>query len=97
MTQSIISVGLFLVLLACLPWLIKRLQKRNSAHGMLPDSQSRLISAIAVGPSQKVVTVEVGPEGARHWITVGVTQQNITLLHAVALPATTAVSATLHR
>ena len=86
MTQSIITVGLFLALLACLPWAIKWLQKKNAAGGAAPDGQSRLVSAVAVGPHQKVVTVEVGPEGARHWLTLGVTQQNVTLLHTDAMP-----------
>jgi flagellar protein FliO/FliZ len=87
MTQSYITVGIFLALLACMPWLIKWLQKRTPASGAVPDSQSRLMSAVAVGPHQKVVTVEVGPEGSRHWLALGVTQQNVTLLHAGVMPA----------
>ena len=87
MTQSIITVGLFLALLACMPLAVKWLQKRNAAGGVPPDGQSRLVSAVAVGPHQRVVTVEVGPVGARHWLTLGVTQQNITLLHTTTLPS----------
>jgi flagellar protein FliO/FliZ len=96
MTQSYISVILFLAVLACLPWMVKWLQKRNSAHGSVPDGQSKIISAVAVGPHQKVVTLEVGPEGARHWLTLGVTQQNITLLHTDPLPKTGVSVPTLH-
>ncbi|WP_208507883.1 flagellar biosynthetic protein FliO, partial [Variovorax paradoxus] len=48
-------------------------------------SASRLLSAVAVGPQQRVVTVEVGPEGARTWLVLGVTGQSITCLHT--LPA----------
>ena len=97
MTQSLISVILFLAVLACLPWVVKWLQKRNAVHGAVPDGQSKLISAVAVGPHQKVVTLEVGPEGARHWLTLGVTQQNITLLHTDPLPKTSVAVPTLHR
>ncbi|NCS62431.1 MAG: flagellar biosynthetic protein FliO, partial [Rhodoferax sp.] len=34
----------------------------------------------------RVVTVEVGPDDARVWLTLGVTAQNITCLHTVAVP-----------
>ncbi len=86
MTQSYLSVLLFLAALACLPWAIKWLQKKKALFQVHPEGQSRLISAIAVGPTQKVVTIEVGPEGERQWLTVGVTQQQITLLHSHVAP-----------
>jgi flagellar protein FliO/FliZ len=95
MTQSFISVVLFLAVLACLPWLVKWLQKKNALNAMSPSTQSRLISAVAVGPNQKIVTLEIGPEGSRHWLTVGVTSQNITLLHKDALPRAGVVEPTL--
>ena len=44
-------------------------------------SAPRVISAVAVGPHQRVVTVEVGPESARTWLILGVTAQSITCLH----------------
>jgi flagellar protein FliO/FliZ len=87
MTQSYLSVLLFLAILATLPWAIKWLQKKKSLFDTAPSGQSKLISVIAVGPQQKVVTIEVGPEGDRKWLTVGVTQQQITLLHCNTLPA----------
>jgi flagellar protein FliO/FliZ len=36
-----------------------------------------------VGPHQRVVTVEVGPEGARTWLVLGVTGQTISCLHSM--------------
>jgi flagellar protein FliO/FliZ len=86
MTQSYLPVLLFLVALACLPWLIKWLQKKKVFFQVQTEGQSKLISAVAVGPTQKVVTIEVGPEGERQWLTVGVTQQQITLLHSHVAP-----------
>jgi flagellar protein FliO/FliZ len=81
MTQSLISIGFFLVLLACVPIAIKWVKQRSGLGGDAENSQSKLISALAVGPHQRVVTVEVGPEGARHRLTLGVTPQSITCLH----------------
>jgi flagellar protein FliO/FliZ len=86
MTQSYLSVLLFLAALACLPWAIKWLQKKKALFQVHPEGQSKLISAVAVGPTQKVVTIEVGPETDRQWLTVGVTAQQITLLHSHAAP-----------
>lgn len=84
MTQTIVSVAIFLVLLAFLPMAIKWIQRRSQG-GLSPVSAaSRIVSAVAVGPHQRVVTVEVGPEGARTWLILGVTTQSITCLHSMA-------------
>lgn len=84
MTQTIISVVVFLVLLALLPLAIRWVQRRSPA-GPAALGASRVVSAVAVGPHQRVVTVEVGPEEARTWLVLGVTAQNITCLHAAAV------------
>lgn len=81
MTQSLLSVGLFLGLLACLPWAVKWLKQRNALGQLAGGHQAVVLSAVAVGPHQSVVTVEVGPEGDRVRLTLGVTAQSITCLH----------------
>jgi flagellar protein FliO/FliZ len=50
---------------------------------------------MAVGPQQRVLTVEVGPENARTWLVLGVTGQTITCLHT--LPALPTMSAMLSK
>ena len=87
MTQTLISVGLFVVLLALVPVGIKWVQRRATGGGSSVAAAARVISAVAVGPHQRVVTVEVGPEGARTWLTLGVTAQTITCLHSAAVDA----------
>ena len=85
MTQSLLLIGLFLCVLVSLPFLIERLKKH---YGLgLPSSAgpTRLVSALSLGPQQKVVTVEVGPPTARVWLVLGVTNQSIQCLHT--LPA----------
>jgi flagellar protein FliO/FliZ len=86
MGQTLATVAVFIVLLAMLPWAVKWLQKRAAGGTAATTSASRLVSALAVGPQQRVLTVEVGPEGARVWLVLGVTGQNITCLHS--MPAT---------
>ena len=85
MTQALASVILFVVLLALLPAAVRWLQRRRGALGEAATGM-RLLSAVAVGPQQKVVTVEVGPEGGRTWLVLGVTAQQISCLHSQPAP-----------
>lgn len=90
MTQTLMTVGLFIALLACVPLAVKWVQRRSVGGSTGMSSAPRVISAAAVGPHQRVVTVEVGPENARIWLILGVTAQSITCLHSVpAVPAAT--------
>jgi flagellar protein FliO/FliZ len=87
MTESLLLVIGFVVLLACLPWLVNVLKQRSGDWGRSQQAgQSRVISAVAVGPHQRVVTVEVGTDAARTVLVLGVTAQTITCLHT--LPGT---------
>lgn len=86
MTQTIFAVVVFLVLLALLPLAIRRLQQRSQG-GVAATAASRIVFTLAVGPQQRVVTVEVGPEHARTWLVLGVTTQNITCLHSLPVQA----------
>ena len=69
----------------CVPLALKWLRKQGlqNSHDLAP--QSRIVSALAVGPHQRVVTVEVGAQDARVRLTLGVTAQAISLLHTQAL------------
>ena len=87
MTQTLVIVVLFVAAMAALPWLVRRVQLRQAAGGAPGGTSSRVLSAVAVGPQQRVVTVEVGPEGARACLVLGVTAQNITCLHVMNAPA----------
>ena len=53
---------------------------------------TRIVSAVGVGPHQRVVTVEVGPQDARVWLTLGVTAQSITCLHTIAVASSDPVA-----
>ncbi|APW36652.1 flagellar biosynthesis protein FliO [Rhodoferax koreense] len=95
LSQTLLMVVAFVALLAMVPWAIKWIQRRAAGAHNLAGANSRVISAVAVGPQQRVVTVEVGPEGARTWLVLGVTAQNINCLftqpveaaHGGAMPA----------
>lgn len=92
MTKTLMLVGFFVLLVALVPLGLKWVQQRVAAGTSGGATASRIVSAIAVGPHQRVVTVEVGPEGHRMWLTLGVTTQTITCLHST--PVEVAVEAT---
>lgn len=83
MVQSIIWVVGIVVLLALVPLGLKWLQRRVYGNSLLEAATSRVVSAIAVGPQQRVVTVEVGPAGNRTWLVLGVTAHSVNCLHAI--------------
>lgn len=86
MTQTLVIVVLFVAAMAALPWLVRRVQLRQAAGGAPGGASSRVLSAVAVGPQQRVVTVEVGPAHDRVWLTLGVSASGIQCLHTSAAP-----------
>ena len=84
MTQTLAVVVLFVVAISFLPWLVRRLQLRQAGLGG-GSAGSRVLTQVAVGPQQRVVTVEVQHEGQRVVLVLGVTAQQIQCLHV--LPA----------
>lgn len=84
MSDSLLSVGIFLAVIVCLPFVVKWVKNRTQGEGRSLAGQSKIVSAVAVGPHQRVVTVEVGPPGERVCLTLGVTANSITCLHTSA-------------
>ncbi|KAF1047642.1 FliO/MopB family protein [Xylophilus sp.] len=85
MTQTLLIVIAFVAALAALPWFVRRLQQQRLLGGAAGAGAARVVSALAVGPQQRVVTVEVGPAHARAWLVLGVTPQTVQCLHTVPL------------
>lgn len=88
MTRSLVTVVLFVLLMLALPFVLRRIQQRR---GLLPaagpGAAARIVSTLAVGPQQRVLTLEVGPAAARTWLVVGVTGQSMTCLHSAPVAA----------
>ena len=86
MTQTLLAVLAFVAFVACLPWLLKRMQQRQAmARG--GDVTTRVLSAVAVGAHQRVVTVEVGEGAHKTRLVLGVTAQQINCLHVLGAAA----------
>jgi flagellar protein FliO/FliZ len=81
MSSTLVVLALFVGAIAMIPYAIKWLKQRAALGGSGVLDASRIISAVAVGAHQRVVTLEVGPAHARIWLTLGVTQTTISCLH----------------
>ena len=87
MSQTWVVVILFMLGMAALPWLVRRLQQRQAVVGV-GQSASRVLSQVAVGPHQRVVTVQVQHDGTQAVLVLGVTAQQVQCLHVLqAAPA----------
>lgn len=80
--------ALVIVLIACLPFVVRRLIAHQKIRGIDPD-EVRLISQLSIGPQQRVVVLETGPLHERTHLVLGVTAQSIQCLHStpMRLPA----------
>ena len=86
MSAQLFPVLFFLVALGCIPFLIRWLKSKVPFSAHARGEQNRIVSAVAVGPHQKVVTVEIGPKNDRVWLTLGVSASGIQCLHSVSAP-----------
>ena len=74
----------FLAILALIPislWLLKR---SPAGAGASQGSGLRNVASLALSPTQRIVTLEVGHGDDRRWLVLGVTPTNISTLYSVA-------------
>lgn len=86
MTKTLLQVIIFVLAIAALPWVINRIRQRRGEMQAHSGTVSRVVSAIAVGPHQRVVTVEIGAANQCVTLVLGVTAQNISCLHTAVSP-----------
>ena len=87
----------FVLILALIPaalWLLKR-SPLGRAGGAGDSSGLRLVGALALSPSQRLVTVEVGSGDDRRWLVLGISSAGIQTLHSLAPQAEAAPAAKL--
>lgn len=87
MSAGLISLFLVVLALALMPMGLKWLQRRVGGSLAGLPAASKVVSVVAVGPQQRVVTVEAGPEHDRVWLVLGVTAQTVNCLHTSPAPA----------
>ena len=83
MSASLAPLLWFAAIVAAIPvvlWLLKRTPVGAAAS----QGGLRSVAVLALSPSQRIVTVEVGQGEARRWLVLGVTPQSIQTLHEMA-------------
>ena len=88
-SSSFLAPLLWLVLILALIPLALWLLKRSGHGGLSPRSVPggvRVVSQAVLSPQQRLVTVEVGEGADRCWLVLGVTAQQISVLHRLAPP-----------
>lgn len=77
----VLWLAVIVVLIPVSLWVFKRTgvggAGRPGAAGL------RHVASLALGPQQRVMTVEVGEGESRRWLVLGVTPQNVTTLHVM--------------
>lgn len=71
----------FLAVIALIPvalWLLKR-----TPMGATQQGPMRLVGALALGPGQRLLTVEVGHGDQRRWLVLGVSAAGMQTLHTL--------------
>ena len=72
---------LLVAALCLVPWGVRALQKKAWLRLPQPLAPTKLVSSLALGPQQRVVTVDVGDGAERVRLVLGVTAQQIVCLH----------------
>lgn len=78
---SLLALVVVVAAMAALPWLLRRLQQRTQAARGVVGVQGQVVHALALGPGQRVVTVELERDGQRTCLVLGVSPQHIQCLH----------------
>lgn len=92
MTQTFVVVVLFIGAMAMAPWLLRQWQQRHATAQAQAGVAAKVLSVVAVGPQQRVVTVEIATEQEKTRLVLGITAQQISCLHV--LPTVAAAPAT---
>lgn len=85
-TSSLLVLLVMIGALAALPWLLKRWQQHRQVVGGAAPVSAQVLSAVNIGPGQRVVTVQVGQGVEKTCLVLGVTAQNIHCLHVLGQP-----------
>ena len=94
MTQNAIPALVLLAVLVGIAWALKWARGRVPGMGPASGPTLRILSSLALGPQQRVVTVEVGDGERRIGLVLGVAPGSVQTLHTLELPPAPPAAAT---
>jgi flagellar protein FliO/FliZ len=74
----------FALVVAAIPFALALLKRTPLGGGLAGNGTLRVVAALPLGASQRIVTVEVGHGAERRWLVIGVTPQSMATLHTMA-------------
>src|SRR5574344_1437374 len=90
LSASLLALAAMVVAMAALPWGLRRWQQRNQMARGVVQAQIQVLGALAVGPGQRIVTVQVQRNEQTTCLVLGVTAHNIQCLHVLGEAAQSA-------
>jgi flagellar protein FliO/FliZ len=90
LSTSLLALAAMVVAMAALPWGLRRWQQRNQMARGVVQAQIQVLGALAVGPGQRIVTVQVQRNEQTTCLVLGVTAHNIQCLHVLGESAQSA-------
>lgn len=94
MLQNAAPAIVLLIVMVGIAWLLQRYRRHlpGAAHRAGPSLQ--VLGGVALGPQQRVVTLQVGQGEQAVCLVLGVSPGSVTALHQMPLPEAPAASAT---
>ncbi|MFC4621722.1 FliO/MopB family protein [Comamonas nitrativorans] len=83
LSTSLLVLVAMVIAMAALPWGLRRWQLRRQVTQGVVQVQTQVLGAVAIGPGQRVVTVQVQRGDAMACLVLGVTAQSIQCLHVL--------------
>ena len=86
MFQNALPAVLVLILMVGIAWLLQRYRRHLPGLARQRGPELQVMNTLALGPQQRVVTVQVGQGDERICLVLGVAPGGITALHQMPLP-----------
>ena len=90
MLQNAAPAIVLLIAMVLVAWLLQRYRRHLPGAARHQGPALQVLSAVALGPQQRVVTLRVGEGSDAVCLVLGVTASSITALHSMGLPPETA-------
>ncbi|UJW81308.1 FliO/MopB family protein [Hydrogenophaga sp. SL48] len=87
MLQNAAPALVLLILMVCIAWALQRYRRHLPGAARQTGPSLQVLSTLALGPQQRVVTVQVGQGEGSVCLVLGVSAGSVTPLHSLPMPA----------
>lgn len=89
MLQNAAPALVLLILMVCIAWALQRYRRHLPGAARHAGPALQVLNTLALGPQQRVVTVQVGQGADAVCLVLGVSAGGVTALHSLPLPEST--------